>query len=262
VVITFDPHPRSFFSRKNDPPRIMSLEHRLSIFEDMGLDAAVIIRFSGNLASMTPKDFVRRVLAGTGVTTIFVGSNFYFGAGKSGDVKGLAALGKDAGINVKSVSPVKRYGRVVSSTWLRDRITAGDLARARRLLGRPVSVLGTVVRGEKRGREYGIPTANVDPHHEVMPPPGVYAVKVFIGGKPYAGVLNIGFKPTFYGNRRKEPSIETHILGFRGDLYGKEIEISFMSRIRNEKKFGGENALKAQIEKDIAKARTLLKRGT
>ncbi|MDD4956761.1 MAG: bifunctional riboflavin kinase/FAD synthetase [Candidatus Omnitrophica bacterium] len=263
IVITFDPHPRNYFSSRNDPPRIMSLEHRLSIFEKMGLDAAVVINFSEAIASMAPEDFVEKVLVGMGVGTVFAGSNFYFGAGKKGSIKELAKIGKKFGIQVKSVPPVKRDGKIVSSTWIRDLISKGDLVRAKRLLGRPVSVLGTVVSGDKRGRRFGIPTANIDPHHEVIPPPGVYAVDIPLGGRSYGGVLNIGFKPTFYGNKlkaRKEPCIEAHIPGFSGDLYGRHIEIFFLSRIRGERRFSGEDKLKEQIEKDISAAKGIFRK--
>ena len=261
VIMTFDPHPQTILTPGKKLPRIMSLEHRLFIFEKMGIGATVIIRFTDFISGMTPEEFVRRVLHGIGTREVYVGSNFHFGRGKSGDVESLKRIGKTCGIDVKIVQPVKKGNRIVSSTWLRKLISRGDIGKAEKLLRRPVSVLGTVVSGERRGSSFGVPTANIDPHQEVIPPPGVYGVKVDIDSKLYDGVLNIGFKPTFYGRRlkkRKEPHIEVHIVGFEGDLYNRAMEIFFLKRLRREKKFKNEKGLKRQIAKDIKKAKKVL----
>ena len=138
---------------------------------------------------------------------------------------------------------------------------SGKIEKAAELLRRPVSVYGEVVKGESRGRELGVPTANIDPHHEVSPPPGVYAVITDVDGKLYEGVVNIGFKPTFYGkklNKRKEPNIEVHIINFEGNLYGKNLEIFFIKRLRKERLFKREVSLVQRIEKDIKQARSFL----
>lgn len=257
IVVTFDPHPLTVLRPKKNPPRIMSLEHRLHIFEKMGLDATVIIRFTDFIASMSPEEFIRRVLCGIGARTVYVGANFHFGRGKSGNVGTFKDLGAKCGIDVHVVPPVKKEGKIASSTWLRKLISSGDIARAEKILRRPVSVLGTVVSGDRRGSALGVPTANIDPHQEVIPPPGVYAVKVDIDGKLFDGVLNVGFKPTFYGRKlkkRKEPHIEAHVVDFKGELYGKHLEIFFLKQLRREKKFKNEDALKSQIKKDLLKA--------
>lgn len=257
AVITFDPHPQAVLRPEAAPPRIMSLEHRLSIFEKMGIDAAVVIKFSDFIAMMSPEDFVRTVLVELGVKKIFVGSNFHFGRGRSGNVDKFKEIAGLYGIEVQVVSPVRRGLRVISSTWLRRLIKKGKLKEAEVLLRRPVSVYGTVVRGDARGRELGIPTANIDPHQEVIPPPGVYAVKADVDGELYDGVLNIGFRPTFYGkrpNRREEPSIEVHLIGFKGDLYGRNIEIFFIKRLRGERFFKKGDDLISSIKKDIERA--------
>ncbi|MEA3488928.1 MAG: bifunctional riboflavin kinase/FAD synthetase [Candidatus Omnitrophota bacterium] len=261
VVITFDPHPQTVLRPDKTSPRIMSLEHRLFIFEKMGIDAVVIIRFTDFIAAMSPEDFVKKVLRDVGARKVYVGSNFHFGKRKSGDAKTLEKAGMDCGIDVRTVHPVKKAGRIVSSTWLRRLISAGKIEMAEELLRRPVSVFGTIVGGDKRGGEYGFPTANVDPHQEVIPPPGVYAVKIDIAGKLFDGVLNIGFKPTFYGRKlkkRKEPHIEVHILNFDGDLYGRYVETFFIRRLRREKKFKNAETLKRQIVKDVGKAEKFL----
>jgi riboflavin kinase/FMN adenylyltransferase len=261
VVVTFDPHPRTILEPQKKSPRIMSLEHRLYIFRKMGLDAAVVIQFTDFIASMTPEEFIKRVLKGIGTNKVYVGSNFHFGRGKSGNIETFVKIGRNCGIDVKAVRTIKKRGKVVSSTWLRKLISAGNIKKAEVLLRRPVSVLGTVVGGDRRGKTLGVPTANIDPHQEVIPPPGVYAVKVDIGGQLFDGILNIGFKPTFYGRRlkrRKEPRIEVHIMGFEGNLYEQSIEIFFIKRLRREKKFKNEEMLRKQIEKDAGHAKEIL----
>jgi len=261
AVVTFDPHPQTVLAPGKTPPRLMSLEHRLFIFEKMGLDAAVIIKFTPSIAGMSPEDFIEKVLKVMGAKKVFVGSNFYFGKGKSGDVRTFKEAGKASGIDVMTVEPVRQGGRIVSSTWLRRLITSGRIERAEKLLRRPVSILGTVVRGDRRGGAFGVPTANIDPHQEVIPPPGVYAVKIDVDGKLFDGVLNVGYKPTFYGTRlkkRKEPHIEVHLMDFSDQLYGKALEIFFIKRLRREKHFKSVEKLKSQIHNDIRKAETFL----
>jgi len=264
VIVTFDPHPRTVLSPKMTPPRIMSLEHRLSIFEKMGIDTVLVLRFTEFIANMSPEDFVKRVLKNIGTKQIYIGSNFCFGRGRKGNSKKLVQVAREHGIAVSEVSPVKQRGKIVSSTWLRSLISSGKIEMAEKLLRRPVSVLGTVVKGDQRGKEFGVPTANIDPHQEVMPPPGVYAVMVLFEGNLFKGVLNVGFKPTFYGRRlkkRKEPHIEVNLLGYEGDLYGHDLEIFFIKKLRKEKKFRNTDALKMQIKKDISRAREILSRG-
>ncbi len=261
AVITFDPHPQTVL-RPHDPrPRIMSLEHRLRILGGMGIDAVVVISFTDYISMMSPEDFIKKVLVkGIGAKKVYVGSNFHFGRGKSGNVTSLKKIGHDNGVDIRIVEPVKQGSRIISSTWVRALIRAGNIYKAAKLLRRPVSVLGTVVKGEQRGRELGVSTANIDPHHEAIPKPGVYAVKVELQGKLYNGVLNIGYKPTFYGTKlkcRREPIIEVHLVGFNGYLYGSDLEIFFVGKLRREKKFKDQEALKRQIFKDMAKAESL-----
>ncbi|HPN72744.1 MAG TPA: bifunctional riboflavin kinase/FAD synthetase [Candidatus Omnitrophota bacterium] len=254
VVLTFDPHPQAVLNPRKGPPRIMSLSHRLRLFQIMGVDAAVVVKFSRYLADMGPGDFVDRVLVkALNARKIFVGENFNFGRGGSEGTTGLKKLAAEHGVDVEIVGPVRRSGRVVSSTWVRELISRGELEKARKLLSRPVSVLGTVVEGDSIGREIGVPTANIDPHHEVIPPVGVYAVAVDVGGEIFPGVLNIGYKPTFYGRdrRREEPVIEAHIIGFKGDIYGMDLEVFFIKRLRGEMKFSSRDELRDKIKGDI-----------
>jgi riboflavin kinase/FMN adenylyltransferase len=261
VILTFDPHPKIVLGKADKTIRIMSLEHRLSIFSNLGFDAAIVINFTDHISMLSPGDFVKKILCHFGTKKVFVGSNFRFGYKQSGTVSDFHSLAFSEGIEINRVNPVKKAGRIVSSTWLRKLISRGELEKASLLLRRPVSVLGTVVGGDKIARQLGFPTANIDPHHEVIPPPGVYAVKVRIGHIIYDGVLNIGVKPTFYGNRlkkRKEQCVEVHISGFSGRLYHRDVEIFFIKRIRGEKKFKTDALLKKRIEKDILAAGTIL----
>lgn len=261
VVMTFDPHPLTVLNPSKKPPRIMSLEHRLFIFEKMGIDAVVVLRFTDFLAMMPPEEFVNKVIKGMGTRRIYVGGNFHFGRAQSGNINTLKEICKKYDIDVRIVPSIKQRGRTVSSTWLRQLIKKGNIKRAEILLRRPVSVYGHVVKGDERGKRLGIPTANIDPHHEVIPPPGVYAVKVDLEGSLYNGVLNIGFKPTYYGSKlkkRKEPYIEVHILNYSGDIYGHTMEIFFIKKLRREKKFKNDELLVRQIKGDIDKAERLL----
>jgi riboflavin kinase/FMN adenylyltransferase len=262
TIVTFDPHPQAVLSARKTLPRIMSLDHRLLIFKKMGLDAAVVIHFSDSVASMTPEDFIQKVIIrGIGARTVYVGGNFHFGEGRKGNIEAFREIGKKYGLEIHTVQPVRKGGKIVSSTWLRSLITRGNLEKAEKLLRRPVSVLGTVVKGDARGKVLGVPTANIDPHQEVIPPSGVYAVKVDTGGELHDGILNIGFRPTFYGRRplkRKEPHMEVHIFALERDLYGSSIEIFFIRKLRREKKFKGPDALIEQIKKDAELAKKLL----
>ena len=152
VVITFDPHPLTTLKPNSTPPRIMSLEHRLMILDGMGIDAVIVIRFTESIAKMSPEDFIKKVLNVIGTKKVYVGDNFYFGKRKSGDINSFIELGKKNGIDVRAVKPVRFARRIVSSTWLRDLILKGDIKKAENLLRRPVSVFGTVVKGDKRSR--------------------------------------------------------------------------------------------------------------
>ncbi len=260
VVVTFDPHPSGVLVPSKKAPSLISLDHRLDIFRRMGVDTAVVINFAKPFARMGPEKFVKCILVKSlGAKFVFTGENFYFGASASagpGDLKRIAA---GYGVKAYSVRPVKVSGKVVSSSLIRKCVTSGELAKARQLLGRPVSILGTVIPGARFARVLGYPTANINPHHEVIPPAGVYAVKVRIGDILRGGILNIGSKPTFYAPRDKEPDIEAHIFDFKSRIYGKEIEVYFVRKIRDERRFKDAGALVRQIKKDNFAALQIMK---
>lgn len=259
VVVTFNPHPLKVINPKYSIPSIISLHHRLQLIESLGVDAAIVLNFTRSVSHLTPECFIKNILINRlHAKEVIVGENFYFGRRAKADARILKDIGKNFGLRVKIVRSVKKNGKVVSSSAIRQLITKGDLRKASALLGRPVSVLGTVVAGSKFARVLGYPTANINPHHEVIPPFGVYAVKVRFAGKFYKGLLNIGTRPTFFSSRDEEPTIEVHIFGFNKRIYGKEIEVLFVRKLRDEKKFKSIAPLIRQIKKDENRARQIL----
>jgi len=196
------------------------------------------------------------------VYALFVGRNFRFGSGARGNWKLLKRLAQKYGFKVKFFDVIK-YGRqTVSSTLIRSLISSGKLRLAEALLGRPVALLGTVIRGKSLGRKLGFPTANIDPHHEVLPPSGIYAVRVSLGKRKFGGACYIGSRPTFSRNKTHFSSaprfIEVHIFGFNMPLYGKDLEVHFLEKIRPDRKFSSPEELVLNIKKDISAAKRII----
>ncbi len=260
LVITFDPHPADVLAGSKKVPLVISLKHRLRLFSEIGVDNAVILRFTGKLARMSADDFVKKVLARINIIEIVVGRDFFFGRKRQGSPEALRALSGLYRYRVSVVKALRSSGKIVSSTRIRGLIMRGELKKASRLLARPVAILGTVVKGHKRGRIIGYPTANINPHHEAIPPSGVWAVKIKSKKRLYDGLLNIGTRPTFAGisTDAREPTIEAHIFDFNRSIYGKDLEISFVRKIRNEKKFNTPERLGEQIRADEKRARRIL----
>ncbi|MFH1378379.1 MAG: riboflavin biosynthesis protein RibF [Planctomycetota bacterium] len=253
-VITFRFPPKT---RPDDPaPLITSLAHRLLLFERFGLQFACILDFDAKVSAIPARDFVETILVGKlNIAGIVAGSDNRFGYRGEGDVNLLRTLGVTYGFNVDVIDRPLTGDRLISSSNIREAIRAGDIATAADMLGRPVSVYGTVVRGDGRGRTLGFPTANIDVGPEVRLPLGVYStIVVFDDGRRLPAVTNIGFRPTFKpatDGQPIAPLIETHIPDFRDDLYGKKIEALFIDKLRNEMAFGSRDALAEQIRKDI-----------
>lgn len=259
IVLTFDPHPLYKLHPEKRPPRLMSLAHKLRLFEELGVDICLIVRFDRHFAKTEPEVFIKDILVDKlNAAGIFVGSDFRFGRGKKGSLADLRAFGKKYKFFVRGIRPVKQNGITASSSLLRKIISEGNLSLAQKLLKRPVSVLGTVVRGDMLGRILGFPTANINPHHEVIPPSGVYAVKIRLQNNLFSGILNIGSRPTFKSGEDAEPTIEAHIFNFSKNIYGSDIEILFIKKIREEKRFLSKEDLIEQIKKDVRKARQIL----
>lgn len=256
MVVTFDPHPNKILRREADPPIILSLEHRLRLFESLGIDEALVIRFDKKFAGMSHKDFLlKSLLARLGMRSLSVGYDFRFGKKGVGDTAYLRQASLEEGFSLSVAPALKRQGEIISSTRIRHLIEAGKLKQASRMLGRPVSVYGTVVKGRGRGKKVGFPTANLNPHHETLPPNGVYAAWGDLGGHPLQGVIHIGQRPTF-GDRQK--SLEVHFLNFHRDIYGRDVELIFVSKLRDTNRFRSSGDLAKAIASDIRKAARIL----
>ncbi len=269
VVVTFDRPPRSALAGKSRPPRgaswgqILSLDHRLMLFERLGLDAAIVLSFGPALAALEPEEFVKDLLVNRmKAEGVLLGHDTRFGRGGRGDFDLMRRMGEQFHFETRSVPVVELDGARVSSTRVREAIRAGDLRLAERLLGRRVSVFGTVVPGLGRGRRIGFPTINLDLHHEVRPQQGVYATRCLIAGSLRDSVTNIGPAPTLQpagpAHLSERVIVETHILDFSGDLYGQDIEVQFVDRIRAEEVFPSAEALVERIKADIGEARRRL----
>ncbi|HLA76824.1 MAG TPA: bifunctional riboflavin kinase/FAD synthetase [Vicinamibacteria bacterium] len=258
AVLTFDPHPSRILSPDRAPSALMTLDQKAEALRDLGIDRVAVLRFSAALAQKSAEEFARDVVQrALGARAVVVGANFRFGRHRSGDVALLGELGRQLGFVVRGLPPVLHEGAAVSSTRIREALARGEVESARAMLGRPYSVEGRVVRGEGRGRGLGVPTANLSPHNETLPGNGVYACHVSIdSGQPARpAVVNIGRQPTFGGS---QTTLEAHLLGFEGDLYGKSLRVAFQSRLREERRFPSAEELVAQILSDIAEAKGVL----
>ncbi|MCP5002885.1 MAG: bifunctional riboflavin kinase/FAD synthetase [Planctomycetes bacterium] len=253
IIVTFDRHPGSFVS-KSSQSCITSLEHRLVLFERLGVDTTVVLEFNQKLAETSAEDFITDIMQGwLGSKVVVLGFNCKFGKGRRGDASMVSTLTGKGGVEVVSCERVKLGGEVVSSTAIRKSIVQGDLQKAEKMLGRRVSVLGTVIRGDGRGRGLGYPTANLNLHHEIKPPEGVYAARVLLGAREYSALTNIGVRPTFKSpSQNIKPSVEVHIIGFDGSIYGEDLEVQFLYKLREEMKFRDVEDLKLQLKQDVA----------
>jgi|GEM_PF-14908 len=256
IVFTFHPHPLKILSPKACPPLISTYDEKVAMFQELGIDILLMIPFTPEIAAMSARDFAKTILKDTlNASEVYVGFNYRFGRGREGTVDTLRELGAELGFGVNEVREVAVDGEVISSTKIRDLLRAGDVEHAARLLGRPYAITGRVVSGDRRGRLLGFPTANLEPVHEIMPYPGVYAVHAFVEGSQFDGVVNAGFRPTF---NKRELCVEAHLFDFSRDIYGKEITIFFVRKIRDEKRFESLEALTAQIKRDVIVAKEIL----
>ena len=260
VVLTFEPHPVAVLAPDRAPPMVQTLHDRLASLRALGVDVTVLQRFTLSFASLEPEAFVRDfLLRHLELAHVVVGYNVNFGRARAGTAETLNELGGRFGFAVDVVGPVTAPGERehVSSTRLRALIGAGDMPGARRLLGRAYGLRGRVVVGDRRGRTLGFPTANLHLRRGLLlPPDGVYAVQALAAdGSRRPGVLNVGVRPTFGGERR---TIEVHVLDFTGDLYGAWLRVEIVERLRGEARFAGPDALRRAIADDIARARIVL----
>ena len=260
VVITFHPHPLRVLMPEYAPPNITSTGHKMRLLEEIGIDYCFVLHFDSDFAKVPPESFFNDYLMKYfDIKEICVGYDSAFGHKKQGNLDLLMDLGEKNNFMVKHIAPLKIDDVIVSSTHIRKLVVAGEFELVEYMLGRPYSLFGTVVKGDTVGRSIGYPTANIDPHHEAIPPSGVYAVKVFLDKKQYSGILNIGYKPTFKEKNNLVETIEVHILDFEGDIYDKDLEIIFLKKLRDERRFPSTKELIEQINKDEKDAREYIK---
>ena len=253
AVITFDPHPMRVLQPERAPLLIQTLAQRLAGFEQMGMDAALVLRFDRALSLVSANDFIEQILVrGLRAGCVLVGDNFRFGHRGAGDVRLLEERGKQDGFEVEIVPPVEVAGQMVSSTAIRGAVACGDVAGTIPLLGRPFSLTGEIRPGAGRGRTILFPTLNLAPEQELLPKLGVYATESIVGGKRYPSVTNVGTRPTFNGSG---VTVESHLFGFSEALVSGAMEVCFHTRIRDERKFAGIDELRAQIAADIETAK-------
>jgi riboflavin kinase/FMN adenylyltransferase len=257
MVITFDPHPVKMLKPEVDCPVIMSLSHRLRCFEAMAIEEALVIHFNKAFSRMTREVFLKNLLIKKlGMKSLCVGHDFCFGQGGHGDVAYLKREAKNLGFSLRVVNALRDGREIISSTRIRQLIVGGAIPKASKMLGRPLSVYGTVIRGRGRGRTLGFPTANLNPHHETLPPSGVYAAWGYLGRRKLKGIIHIGKRPTF---KDKQASLEVHFLNFNESIYGRDIELIFVKRLRSTQFFKSPEALKSAIQRDRAQALIALK---
>jgi riboflavin kinase/FMN adenylyltransferase len=262
AVLTFTPHPARLFAPERAPPLIMSLERRLELVAEAGIDVAIVQPFTREFASIDASVFVRQMLAEQlGACDAVVGYDFSFGRGRAGNAEMLGAFGSAVGIEVAVIPPVSVAGVPCSSTRVRELVLAGETGAAARLLGRPFELEGVVIRGAGRGRGLGFPTANVAPEAELRPRLGIYAARARVLDGPLAGTaraaaLSVGKNPTF-AEAGDAVSVEAYLLDFEGDLYDHRLRLEVGERLRDEQRFDGVDALITQIRADVARVRQL-----
>jgi len=257
IVATFEPHPVRLFKPDVPPFRLTTLDQRERLFAHAGVDAMLVFEFDRELASTSAEDFVSSLLAGRiGAAGVVTGDDFTFGRGRAGNVELLRTLGAYSGVIAEAVPQVLVKGERVSSGRIRDALIAGDTGSATRMLSRPFAIEGVVQQGDRRGRNLGYPTANVELDEYQRPKYGIYAVRVQLEDESeYPGVASLGVRPTFEPGREL---LEAHLFGFDGELYGRRIEVALHAFIREEKKFADVETLVAHMREDEAAARRAL----
>jgi riboflavin kinase/FMN adenylyltransferase len=253
TAITFDPHPRAVLHPASAPPLLQTLDQRLANLELLGIEQTIVIPFDREFAAQPAEDFLHEIVHDRlHAKEVYLGKGFAFGKERGGNIELLKKMSGELGFHADEVEEVRLRAHRISSSRIRELLAAGRVNLTRRMLGRPYGVEGVIIRGNRRGHTIGFPTANLKPHNRVIPKFGVYATATLVDGTWRRSITNIGVRPTFENDA--EPSIESYLFDFDGDLYGDVLRVRFLHRIRDERKFNGINELKAQIEKDSARA--------
>ena len=245
AVITFEPNPKDYFSQNKPQTRISSLREKIELFNEIKIDRVHIIKFNQEFSKVTANEFISVLIKQLKVKEIVVGEDFCFGRGREGGIKQLSASSMKLNIKNKILMDGKR----ISSTLIRNLLANDKLDQANKYIGRPYSISGKVVHGEKRGRKIGFPTANIHMRHNRPPLKGVFAVKF----QNHFGVANLGIRPSIKGEKKLQ--LEVHLLNFSSDLYGQHVSVIFLKKLRDEKKFKSLDELKEQIKLDVIKAK-------
>jgi riboflavin kinase/FMN adenylyltransferase len=255
-VMTFEPHPREFFAPDQAPVRLTSMREKLELLARHGVERVQLCRFNFALAQVTAQEFIERILVrGLGTRWLQVGDDFRFGARRAGNIGMLQAQAAHCSFEVEAMATVTLDGERVSSTAVREALAAGDVAKAARLLGRPYSISGRVVRGDRLGRELGFPTANVQMKHNRPPLSGIFAVEFSLSdGVPRQGVASLGVRPTVKA-QGAAPVLEVYLFDFKEEIYGEHVRVDFLHKFRDEAKYVDLDTLKRQITRDVADAR-------
>jgi riboflavin kinase/FMN adenylyltransferase len=255
TVLTFEPHPREFFAPEQAPARLSSLREKLALLADCGIDRVHVCRFNRGFAALSADDFIRNILINSlNVRHVLIGDDFRYGKGRTGDFAHLCEIGKQHEFSVEAMHTVDLEGERVSSSAVRDALAQGDIEHASRLLDRPYIIAGRVAHGQKIGRQLGFPTANIQLKRKRLPLTGVFAVTVSgIGNQPVRGAASLGVRPTLADGLK--PVLEVHLLDFAADIYGAHVAVNFLHKLRDEAKYESLDALKAQIQRDVAEVR-------
>jgi riboflavin kinase/FMN adenylyltransferase len=257
-VVTFKQHPREVLSPKSRLPFLTSLEQRIELLKKEGVDEVIALSFTPELASLKPRQFLEKLKKHLRMRGLVIGPDFALGQNREGDTTALRRLGREMDFSVTVLPPVKIKGKVVSSTAIRKALAEGDVERVQNLIGRPFRLQGEVTGGSKRGAELlGFPTANLRvSQNQALPAEGVYVSQAYINNHSYAAMTNIGQRPTFGESQRL---VESYLLDYQGDLYGQELSVDIIERLRGEIKFDSPEKLKKQIAEDVKKGKAILK---
>jgi riboflavin kinase/FMN adenylyltransferase len=259
TVITFDPHPRAVLHPESSPPLLQTLDQKVEGFGALGIEQTIVISFDEKFSQIRAEDFLREVVRNRlQAKEVYLGCGFAFGHNREGNIELLRRVSQELGFFADEVPEVQLRNQRVSSSKVRRLLADGKVNLARRLLGRPYGVEGPVERGAERGRDLGFPTANLHPHNRVIPRNGVYVTGTLIAGQWRRSITNVGVRPTFGGD--SEPSVETFVMDWAGDLYGDVVRVRFLRRLRDERKFNSIEELTAQIQKDVRQAQSYFAR--
>jgi riboflavin kinase/FMN adenylyltransferase len=257
-IVTFLHHPRLVLGRQSHITLITTMEERIRLMHEMGLDHVIPLSFTTNLSRLSARDFIEAISRHLKLRELVIGPDFALGREREGTFENLEAIGRELGFSVEVVQPLLYHGEVISSTAIRGALARGEIGKINKFLGRRFTISGQVAHGDARGKTLGYPTANLTPEEDqAIPADGVYACCALLDNRSYNAVLNIGVRPTFRGEQR---TIEVFIMDFEGDLYGRDLEIEMVDRLRDEMKFPGPEELKTQLTKDVELAKVLLER--